>query len=90
MQAKNIGLQFASVNKLVQKLYEALLDKDMTLQQTLEMFDQDGDGKVSAAEFREVFKKAHPDLPIMQVCMCMYVYVCVCVYERWRWESFCS
>ena len=40
--------------QMVVKVYETIIRSDMTLKQTIAEFDPDGDGKVSAWEFRKV------------------------------------
>jgi len=53
--------------EVANKAFEALVSRDMTLQQTLATFDQDGDGMVSAQEFREAIAKSNVSLPDNQV-----------------------
>uniref|UniRef100_A0A7S0U557 Serine/threonine-protein phosphatase n=2 Tax=Hemiselmis andersenii TaxID=464988 RepID=A0A7S0U557_HEMAN len=54
-------------NKVVLKFYENMLKSDMTLKQTLSMFDSDGDGLVSPTEFRQALNIAQSGLPEPQV-----------------------
>jgi len=61
------GFEEGWENKVVLKFYESLLRSDLTLKQTLDMFDQDGDGKVSPLEFKQALACAEADLPEAQV-----------------------
>jgi protein phosphatase len=61
------GLEDGWEHKIVNKFYEKMLHSDMTLKQTLTMFDQDGDGLVSPTEFRQALNVAQSGLPEPQV-----------------------
>lgn len=61
------GLEAGWENKIVLKFYESLLRSDLSLMQTIQMFDQDGDGKVSPLEFRQALSCSQSDLPETQV-----------------------
>jgi len=67
INADSMGFEAGWENKIVLKFYESLLRSDLTLKQTLEMFDQDGDGKVSPLEFKQALACAQTNLPEAQV-----------------------
>ncbi len=52
---------------IVMNFYEAILAKDLTIQDTVKIFDQDGDGAVSLGELQTALATAVPDLPENQV-----------------------
>jgi Ca2+-binding EF-hand superfamily protein len=52
---------------MVVKVYESILRSDLTLKQTIAEFDPDGDGVVSAWEFRKALQVAQVDIPESQV-----------------------
>ena len=53
--------------QMVVKVYESILRSDLTLKQTIAEFDPDGDGVVSAWEFRKALQVAQVDIPESQV-----------------------
>ena len=61
------GLESGWENQMVLKFYESLLRSDLTLQETIAMFDQDGDGKVSPLEFKQAISCSQVELPESQV-----------------------
>jgi len=52
---------------VVNKFFETIISKDMSMRETMAIFDQDGDGYVTGAELRKYLVQVHSDLPDAQV-----------------------